>query len=240
MVNGGGGGGGGGGPDVRGLLTALYEAAAVDAASIEQGWPPQEMIRATPRLSAVFTWDQRDQARLLNAGLLRVLRRLLDPPVRLPGGSGARRPRPGQFTPAHTKAAILKLLQVLPVGLVHLQEAKLGPVLLAAYTGGLLGLGVWVCGLVLGFGWGGGFDLDLPTRVCMYIYTDVDFDLRVVCIQQTITITGGGPEDEALARMLVSNWARFVDTVQVCRARILFLGAGEHFMNIRTHMFECT
>ena len=31
----------------------------------------------------------------------------------------------------------------------------------------------------------------------------------------TNTITGGAPEDEALARMLVSNWARFVDTVQV-------------------------
>lgn len=158
-ANGGGGGGGEGegggcGPDVRALLRALYDAAGADAASIEQGWPPQEMARLTPRLSAVFAWDQRDQARLLNAGLLRVLKRLLAPPLR----GAAARAGPGRYTPAHTKAAILKLLQVLPVGLAHLQEAKLGPVLLAAY--------------------------------------------------------GGCPEEEAQARTLVGNWARFVDTVQ--------------------------
>lgn len=110
-----------------------------------------EMVRVTPRLSEVFTWDQRDQARLLNAGLLRVLKRFLDPfPVRRQGGQQQQqghgqgqqqqrqqpqRPKPGFHTPAHTKAAILKLLQVLPVGLVHLQEARLGPVLLAAYSG---------------------------------------------------------------------------------------------------------
>ena len=50
----------------------------------------------------MFSWDQRDQARALNLGLLHTLRKFMQP---LEGRT---------LIAGHTKATILRLLQVVP------------------------------------------------------------------------------------------------------------------------------